>query len=296
MTLDRPFVCALRASAVVLSLTSAAGALAAPAKGAKPGGKAPAASVPAVTLGADVGARLKSNDPAQVKAALDEVRVAGKAGAPVASDVAAILDRGTTVAMAIDVLDTLGDLEVEATTPSIVPYLQHRSPRVRQAAVKALLHTKGAASVKALRRALSDADPMVRGVAATGLGALKAKEAVPDLFVAFQHRIAEAAASIGQLCVGDECDTFLTQVGKQPFDVMSGGLDQILFRPTAEVNDDAKVKVVGRVRELGTQEANKFLRDVQKRWPKSGSARVRQAIEQAVAATGGGAGSEGGTQ
>jgi hypothetical protein len=68
---------------------------------------------------------------------------------------------------------------------------------------------------------------------------------------------------------------------------MTGGLDQILFRPTAEVDDDAKVKLVGRVRELGTAEGNKFLRDVQARWPKGGSARVKQAIDAGVQATAG---------
>ncbi len=49
------------------------------------------------------------------------------------------------------------------------------------------------------------------------------------------------------------------------------------------------MKIIGRVRELGTMEANKFLKDVQSRWPKDGSARVKQSLEQAVLATSGGA-------
>jgi hypothetical protein len=71
--------------------------------------------------------------------------------------------------------------------------------------------------------------------------------------------------------------------------VVTGGLDQVLFRPTADINDDAKVKIIGRIREQGTIEGNKFLRDVQKRWPSGQSPRVRQAIDQAVMATAGGA-------
>jgi hypothetical protein len=74
-----------------------------------------------------------------------------------------------------------------------------------------------------------------------------------------------------------------------PFDVVTGGLDQVLFRPTAEVSDDAKVKIIGRIREQGTIEGNKFLKDVQKRWAAGSSPRVRQAIDQAVMATAGGA-------
>jgi hypothetical protein len=62
------------------------------------------------------------------------------------------------------------------------------------------------------------------------------------------------------------------------------------------VSDDIKVKVVGRVRELGTGEANRFLRDVQGKWPKTWSQRVKQAIDQAVLATSGSPGSAGGAQ
>ena len=118
---------------------------------------------------------------------------------------------------------------------------------------------------------------------------LKARETVPELFIALDHRVNEAAASIGQLCNMEQCEQLAGRVGKVPFDVMTGGLDPVLFRPAAEINDDAKVKIVGRIRELGTMEGNKFLRDVQKRWPENGSKRVRQAIDQAVLATSGGA-------
>jgi hypothetical protein len=134
---------------------------------------------------------------------------------------------------------------------------------------------------------MSDDDAMVRGIAATGLGSLKAKEAVGDLFVALDHRVSEAAASIGELCAPAECDELAGKLGKLPFDVVTGGLDQVLFRPPSEVDDDQKVKMIGRVRELGTAEANRFLKDVQKRWPASWSPRVKQAIDQGVLATSG---------
>ena len=141
----------------------------------------------------------------------------------------------------------------------------------------------------ALRHALSDDDAAVRGLAATGLGSLKAKDAVRDLFVALDHKVSEASASIGQLCAPAECDELVGKLGKLPFDVVTGGLDQVLFRPPTEVDDDEKVKMVGHVRELGTAEANRFLKDVQKRWPATWSPRVKQAIDQGVLATGGAA-------
>ncbi len=233
--------------------------------------------------------KLKSSDEAQIRAALDDLRLAGKSAQAAAPAIGDLLERGTTTALAEAALDTLGDMEAEVASERMAVYVHHRDVALRRAAVKALIRTKGPAAAKALRRALGDADPMVRGVAATGLGTLKVKDAVPELFMALENKIAEAAAAIGQLCTGTDCDQLAAKLGRLPFDVVTGGLDQILFRPTAEVSDDEKVKVIGKLRELGTQESNKFLKDVQTRWPKGGSARVRQSIDQAVLATAGGA-------
>lgn len=242
---------------------------------------------PQVTVPKTVGADLKSGDAAKIRAALDEIRLAGKAGgAAFAPQVVDLLQKGSTPQIAEAALDTLADLEVESSSPVIAEYTQHRNLRVRQAATKSLVKTKGPAAVKALVRSLSDQDGMIRGVAANGLGQMKAKAAVPDLFLALDHRVNEASVSIGMLCAAQECEQLGTRIGKIPFDVVAGGVEQALFRP--EVPDDTKIKLVGRIRELGTNEANKYLRDVFKRWPQKGSARVKQALDQAVQATGGG--------
>ena len=120
---------------------------------------------------------------------------------------------------------------------------------------------------------------------------MKAKEAVGDLFLALDHKVEEAAASIGQLCEPTDCERLAGKLGNVPFDVMTGGLDQVLLRGTKDVDDDTKIKIVGRVRELGTAEANQFLKDVQIKWPAKSSPRVKQAIDQAVIATSGSPGS-----
>jgi HEAT repeat protein len=279
-----------RSAIVLTTLALSISGWAAPEKGAtaKPKGKKSGASdIPAVTLSPGLKEKLKSSDAAAVQSALEELRIAGRAGASLASDVAAILDRGTTSQLSITALDALGDLEVEATSPSIAPYTRHRDNQIRRAAVRALAKTKGAAAATALRRALSDPDAQVRGFAASGLGGIKAHDAIGDLFVALDHRVGEAAASIGQLCTPTECVQFADHLGRQPFDVMTGGFDQILFRPTSEIDEDTKIKMVGKLRELGTKEANAFLRDVKKRWPPKDSPRVKYAIDQAVNATGG---------
>jgi HEAT repeat protein len=257
--------------------------------------KPPAADVPkAIPLPADAIKRLRSGDPAQVKGALDEVRTSARAGAPAAPVIAELLEQGLTPSLTQAAIDTLGDTESEAGSRALGWYAQHRNVELRRSAVQALSHTRGPVAVKALRQALSDPDPSVRGLAATGLGSMKAKETVADLFVALDHKVAEAAASIGQLCAGNECDRLAGKLGSVPFDVVTSGLDQVLFRPPSDVSDDIKVKIVGRVRELGTGEANRFLRSVQGKWPKSWSQRVKQAIDQAVLATSGSPGTSGG--
>lgn len=278
-----------RSAIVLTTVALSISGWAAPDKGAtaKPKGKKAASDIPAVTLSPGLKDKLKSNDAAAVQSALEELRIAGRAGASLAPDVAAILDRGTTPQLSVTALDALGDLEVEATSPSIAPYTRHRDNQIRRAAVRALAKTKGAAASVALRRALSDPDAQVRGFAASGLGGIKAHDAIGDLFTALDHRVGEAAASIGQLCTPTECVQFADHLGRQPFDVMTGGFDQILFRPTSEIDDDTKIKMVGKLRELGTKEGNAFLRDVKKRWPLKGSERVKYAIDQAVNATGG---------
>jgi HEAT repeat protein len=276
--LARLFSCAVLAGAT-LTAHEAASKPAAAGGNKKPAAEV-AAQLPAGTLD-----KLRSGDEAAIKSALDDVRTVGKGAQAAAGPIADLLEHGLTTELTVAALDTLGDVEAESSSKAIAWYAVHRNVKVRQAAVKALARTKGAAAVAALRKALSDGDEGVRGMAATGLGALKAKDAVRDLFVALDHKVGEAAASIGQLCLPAECDELAGKLGKLPFDIVTGGLNEVLFRPSAEVDDDQKVKLVGRLRELGTGEANRFLKDVQKRWPQGSSPRVKQAIDQGVLAT-----------
>jgi HEAT repeat protein len=265
--------------ALAVAFASLALALEAPAYAQKPPPR------PLTDLGATT-KKLKSGEENQIKEGLDEVRAAGTAGAPAVPAVADTLSKGLSAPLTEAAIETLGEVESEAGTSALVLYATHRNAKIRRAAVKALTRTRGAAAAPVLKRALSDSDAVVRGTAASGLGALKAKDAVPQLFIALDHRVNEAAASIGQLCGPEQCIELASRMGKLPFDIVIAGLDSALFRQ--ELPDDTKVKIIGRIREIGTVEANKFLRDVQKRWPQGGSARIKQSLDQAVQATSGG--------
>jgi len=277
---------ALSASALALALALPPPAARAqgsrPHAGAKSSAEAPRGPSP---LPRDTIKRLKASDPKQVKAALDDVRMAGKDGAPAVPAIVEVLRAGLDPTLTQAAIETLADTENEGASDALASYARHRNVVLRRAAVQALAKTRGATATKALRASLSDADAAVRGTSATALGGMAAKDAVDDLFVALDHKVAEAAASIGQLCAAQQCDRLASKLGSVPFDVVTSGLDQILFRTGKDVNDDLKVKIVGRVRELGTAEANRFLRDAQGKWPAGGSQRVKQAIDQAVLAT-----------
>ena len=266
----------------------AAMTLAIPASAAPPKPAAKPAAAPKVDVSGAI-TKVKSGDEGQIQQGLDDLHTAGPAGAAAASEVSNLLGRGTSDLLTVKAIDTLADLESPDGSPVLANYTTHRNVSLRRASVKALIRTKGPAAATALRKALGDQDAQVRGVAASGLGMLKAKDAVPDLFIALDHKVVEAAASIGALCTPEQCEQLAQKIGKFPFDVVTGGLDQVLFRPTAEMPDYAKIKVIGRIRELGTQEANKFLKDVQSRLQKDASARIKQAVDQAVKATTGGA-------
>ncbi|MBK7581222.1 MAG: HEAT repeat domain-containing protein [Myxococcales bacterium] len=239
-----------------------------------------------------VKAELESGDAARITAALEQLIKGGEAAAAAAPAVEALLKKGLSSELMLKALDAAGAMKQTSSSSAIAPYVKHRVPGVRHAAAKALIKSKGPEAIKALRAALRSSDAQVRGIAATGLGALGAKDAMTDLFSALAHSVPEAAAAIGQLCEPSDCDKFANLTGKHQFDIMSSGFDQILFRAEKDVAEDQKIKVIGRLRELGTKEASKYLADVKGRWPEGWSKRVKQAIEAAVKATGGGGGEE----
>ena len=157
--------------------------------------------------------RLKSGDPAQVEERARRrahVREGGAAAVPAIAD---LLKQGLPPALTQAAIETLGDTENEAASEALGWYARHRNPGSGAPPSQALGEDARARGDRALRAALSDPDPGVRGLSATGLGSMKAKDAVADLFVALDHKVDEAAASIGQLCAGAECDQLAASSG-----------------------------------------------------------------------------------
>lgn len=225
-------------------------------------------------------AALESGDEARALGALAEVETANDpAAAPL---IEALLGRGANPKILTRALSVAGLLGRESSSALVAPYVTHRNPEVRRAAARALIHTKGPAAGKALRQALRSNDPALRGIAADGLGALGIKEAVPDLFAVLPRNVPEAAGAIGTLCTGDECDKFLELLGKLPFDTMQSGFLPLLLRPTPDVTERLKLRLIEKLRLLATSAANELLQTALGSYPKSGNEKVRKAIDGAL--------------
>lgn len=223
---------------------------------------------------------LESGDEARVLAALDEIeRSADRKGAPL---VEALLGRGANSKLLLRAIAVLGTLGAPSSSNALAPYVKHRAPEVRRAAAQSLARTKGSVAVSALREALRGSDPALRGTAAQGLGALGAKEAVPDLFVVLPKEVPEAAGAIGVLCRAEECQRFVGLLGKLPFDVMESGFLPLLLRTDADAPDNAKLHLIEQLRRMATQKASALLSTALASYPESGNPKIRAAIDAAL--------------
>jgi hypothetical protein len=223
---------------------------------------------------------LESGDEAQALAALDEIEQAGdRSAAPL---VEALLTRGASSKLLLRAIAVAGSLGKESSSAVLAPYVRHRAPDVRRAAALSLVHTKGKLAVQALRDALRGSDAALRGTAADGLGALGAKEAVPDLFVVLPKEVPEAAGAIGTLCSGDDCRKFLGFLGRLPFDVMQSGFLPLLLRTSSDVPDALKLQLIEDLRRMATQKASEVLSTALASYPAAGSPKVKTALDAAI--------------
>jgi HEAT repeat protein len=226
---------------------------------------------------------LESGNEADRLSALDALgSMTGSSVAPAAGAVNEFLARGANVSVLVRALEVAGKLAQPSSSAAVAPYARHRTPEIRAAATHALGATGGPDAVAALRAILHGDDAPSRGLAASGLATLKAKDAVPDLFAVLAKDVPEAAAAIGELCGPADCTKFADFIGKLPFDLMQSGLSPILLRPESEVPPELKLDLLEQLRKLQTDEARKFLRTVRSSYPSKGNAWVKYALDQAV--------------
>lgn len=229
-------------------------------------------------------AALESSEAARIEGALVNIRMAGKdaGGRAATALVVERLKNGLPRELLKKGLETLAELEDPAAIEGCDLYMAHRDPEIRLVALTCLGATKSPDANKSIRAALGDTDARVHSTAATLLGEAKALEAVPDLIVALDKGVNEAAVSIGMLCAPGqgECQQLLNRMKSKPLDVIFSGLQQVLARK--DVPDDFKKKVITQVRELASAKAREFLEGVRKAWPPNGSKPVAEALDKAI--------------
>jgi hypothetical protein len=262
-----------------LLLAASASVLAAPPKPypAKPA--APAAPKSKLDL-PGLQKALESGDSAQMVGALETIANSGDpAGAPL---VEALLGRGADATVLSRAIETLGVLGQPSSGAALAPYARHRTPELRRAALRALIASKSPLAGDVLRRALHGSDASQRAIAARGLGELNVRAAVPELLTVLPKDVAEAAQSLGQLCVGAECDKFTGMLGHLRFETMESGMVPLLLRPQADVPDGVKLKLIEKLRRMATQPANQLLQAALAKFPSDGSPQVKLGLERAL--------------
>jgi HEAT repeat protein len=263
-----------------LALAASLPAVAAPKSPAAKAEKPPAAGAKSKLDMASIQKALESGDEARATSALDAIAQSGEPAG--ALPVEALLNRGASVNLLGRAIETLGILAQPSSGAALAPYAQHRTPQLRRAALRALIATKSPLAGDVLRRALHGNDASQRAIAARGLGELDVRAAVPELLRVLPKDVAEAAQSLGQLCVGDECAKFMGLLGRLRFEVMESGIVPILLRPQADVPDELKLTLIERLRRMATQPANQLLQTALAKFPPDGSPRVKQGLERAL--------------
>ena len=275
----RPLIisAALLLAASGSTLASAAPPKAGPSKAAKPA----APTVPKVKLDLPgLQKALESGNSAEMVGALETIGNSGDpAGAPL---VEALLGRGADATVLSRAIETLGVLGQPSSGAALAPYAQHRTPELRRAALRALIASKSPLAGDVLRRALRGNDASQRGIAARGLGELNVRAAVPELLNVLPKDVPEAAQSLGQLCVGSECEKFTGMLGHLRFEIMESGMVPLLLRPQTDVPDEVKLRLIDKLRRMATQPANQLIQSALAKFPADGSPKVKLGLERAL--------------
>ena len=247
----------------------------------RPAKKAPAAPAPAKIDLKKLAQVLESGTEAEILAALSELSARGASASSAAPLVNGLLVRGSTGKVVIAALDAVAAFGAESSSDPVAPYVQHRRPEIRQAAASALIRTKGPIAVRALRRALKSPDPKVRQIAASGLGALNAAEAVDDLFAALGDETTTAPKSIAAMCNPTQCDRLMDYVGKLPFEFLEPSFVTLILRPSG-LPDINKLRYIDRLRKLATKSSTNVLQTALADLPANANPKVKEALETAL--------------
>lgn len=221
---------------------------------------------------------LDSGDRAQIEAGIQALGLIGDKQA--LETLSARVRRGLPRDLLLTAVFTIGAMGLPEAGPLLISLTTHRNAEVRARTIEIIAALQPPGSASALMSALSDPDPQVRSVAATGLGDLGASEALDRLFLAQDRGVAEASVAIGKVVKARDVPRLLEYLGRTPLHALAPALKSVLTR--TDVDENTRLQVVARLSELATPEVRTFLREVLANSGTQLPARLRSAIGTAA--------------
>jgi hypothetical protein len=203
--------------------------------------------------------RLQTHDQAELIIVLDEV-AATAAAADADRDaraIVALLRAGQTDVVADHALEALTRLRSREGRDVLMAFVHHRRAEARLRAYAALAKLGEARDVTAITLGLRDSAPQVRNAVARSLASLPARGAVPDLLLALELGVFDAAAAIGKHGDAASLDRFSAQVGKLPLYVLLEGYANYLERQ--DLPDVLKLRIVATLEDVSGGVVKEFL-------------------------------------
>lgn len=232
--------------------------------------------------------------PSELQQAIAKLQDGGRADVPIALEtlgalgdargvepIIARVRRGLPTTLTLTAMDTLVGIGSADAAPLLFELLSHRRPEIRLKAVSCIVSLNPTGADRALARVLSDSHERVRAAAATGLGEIKGRGALTELFLALDRGILEASSTLGQIVAPSEVPRLLGYVGRLPFGTLTVAFEKILER--RDLNDRVKLEVVTRVAELATRDVRAFFERLDGAWPAAAGPTVKRAVRDAIA-------------
>ncbi|NOY92808.1 MAG: hypothetical protein GXP55_16585 [Deltaproteobacteria bacterium] len=250
------------------------------------------APAPVISDLAEISAQLRSDNPDEVREAIDLLSVLDRPEA--VPPLAALLRSGQPDPVADRALEALRGLASPSSIEVLVEMTRHRRPSARRRAFLALAAIDDPRIPALLAQGLRDSDRSVRGAVALALGDRHATETLDALFTAFERGVIEAAIAIGKLVPGAGVERFDAYLGQRPLAVMLSGYAPLLRRD--DISAAVKRGIVEKLGEVAGPMVRRFLGEYLSTFPERDRSALKSLVSETIrrippeaAAAGGGA-------
>lgn len=240
--------------------------------------EAAAPDAPTLADLSEITARLRSDNPDQVREAIDLLSVLDRP--EVVPPLAELLRSGQPDPVADRALEALRGLASPASIDVLVEMSRHRRPAARRRAYLALAGIDDPRIPALLAQGLRDSDRSVRGAVALALGDRHATGTLDALFTAFDRGVIEAAIAIGKLVPGAGVARFDAYLGQRPLAVMLSGYGPLLRRD--DIGAAVKQGVVEKLGEVAGPMVRSFLVDYLTTFSERDSSPLKRLIEETI--------------